>query len=55
MEGIKTVFEVKGETYAVSGVGEAAASIITKKFPVTRIIILGFMINQKFVPVNYEE
>lgn len=55
MEGIKTVFEVKGETYAVAGFGEFAASAITKQFPVTRIILLGFMIKNSFVPANYDE
>lgn len=55
MENIKTVFEVKGETYAVEGYGESAASVITKKFPVTRIILLGFLINDLFVHTNYDE
>lgn len=55
MESIKTVFEVKGETYAVEGYGESAAAAITKKFPVTRIILLGFLINNSFVPANYDE
>lgn len=55
MEAIKTVFEVKGETYAVEGYGEFAASAITKKFPLTRIILLGFVIKNSFVPANYDE
>lgn len=55
MESVKTVFEVKGETYAVEGYGESAASAITKKFPVTRIILLGFLIDNIFVPANYDE
>lgn len=55
MENIKTVFEVKGDTYAVEGYGESAASAIAKKFPVTRIILLGFLINDRFVHANYEE
>lgn len=55
MENIKTVFEVKGETYAVEGYGESAASAITKKFPVTRIILLGFLISDRFLHANYEE
>lgn len=55
METIKTVFEVRGETYAVRGFGQSAASIITERFPVTRIVLLGFMINEEFVPANFEE
>lgn len=55
MESVKTVFEVKGETYAVEGYGEFAAAAITKKFPVTRIILLGFLIKNVFVPANYDE
>jgi len=55
MEVIKTIFEVKGETYAVEGCGESAASVITKKFPLARIILLGFVIKNSFVPVNYDE
>jgi hypothetical protein len=55
MKSIKTVFKVKGETYAVEGFGQDAASVIIEKFPVTRIILLGFMVNDNFVPANYEE
>lgn len=55
MEGIKTIFEVKGETYSVEGYGQNAAAAIVEKFPVTRIIFLGFLINNAFVPANYDE
>ena len=55
MQDIKTIFEVKGETYAVEGYGQTAAAAITSKFPVTRIILLGFLIKNQFVPTNYEE
>jgi hypothetical protein len=55
MNDVKTVFEVKGETYSVQGCGQEATSAIIARFPITRIFILGFLINNKFCPVNYEE
>lgn len=52
---VKTVFDVKGETYAVQGCGQDAASVITKQFPLTRIVLVGFMINGKFCAPCYDE
>lgn len=59
MKEIKTVFKVtkdrKEETYAVSGYGQEAASAICQKFPITRIVLLGFMIDGQYVLANFEE
>lgn len=52
---VKTVFSVKGETYAVQGYGQDAASAIMKQFPLTRIVLVGFMINDKFCSPCYDE
>ncbi len=52
MKEIRTVFKVKGETYAISGDSQQAASHIISQFPVTRIYLMGFIIDGTFFPAE---
>lgn len=49
MKEVRTVFKVKGETYAISGDSQEAASYIISQFPATRIYLVGFLIDGQFV------
>ena len=54
METIKTIFSIDGEHYAVHGIGQQAVSTILKQFLGKRVFISGFMVNDRFVPVNLD-
>jgi len=54
MYKVQTVFTVEKENYSVEGCGQATVSAIIEKFPLTKIILAGFMINGKFVKADLE-
>jgi len=55
---ISTVFEVKRYTANINGqfqleaVGQDACNAIRKEFPKKKIMLLGFQVSGKFIPVN---
>jgi hypothetical protein len=54
MYEVQTVFTIGGENYSVEGSGQATVSAILEKFPLSRIILAGFLINGKFVKADLE-
>lgn len=48
MKAIKTVFLVKGQTYAIEGAGQDAASAAIQQFPKDTVKLHGFIVNDEF-------
>jgi len=51
---IKTVFEIKGENYTVEAVGQEAVKAIRNEFKRVPIFLVGFYVNEKFIPANLD-
>jgi hypothetical protein len=49
---IQTVFLVAGQTYAVDGTGQDAASAALQQFKNTVVKLHGFMVNGNFKPAD---
>lgn len=49
---VQTVFNVKGSNYLVEGSGQEAAIAIKNEFPKTKILLKGFQVNDKFIPID---
>lgn len=50
MVSVKTIFKIENETYAVEGSGQKTVSAILKQFPRKRIFLVGFQVNEIFIP-----
>lgn len=54
---ISTVFKVnlfsgENDNFQVAAQGQEACNAIRKQFPKRKILLLGFQINDKFIPAN---
>lgn len=49
---IKTIFKINGESYSIEATGQRAAKAIRQQFRGSSISIVGFHVNDKFIPVK---
>jgi hypothetical protein len=54
MHEIKTVFKVGELTYSVEGCGQSTVSAIIQKFPLDKVLLVGFFVNEDYVKANLE-
>lgn len=53
MKKVQTVFMVDGQTYAIDGSGQEAASAALAQFPKKVVLLHGFMMDDVFVHWQY--
>jgi len=49
---VQTIFNVNGNHYAVDAVGQDAAAEVRREMPRQFFTIVGFLVNEKFIPVD---
>lgn len=52
MVRVKTVFSIGLESYTVDAVGQEAVKAIRREFKKSQIFLIGFYVNDKYIPVN---